>query len=265
MSQGTRLKSRDPLGIPQHVIQRYRPPSSLMQHGTSSVSSFPCLLGTLLSRYLPLPSMLTWTPCSCNIWVKASLVNCAPWSVSNISGRPWFNASSNAATQKPVSRVLESFQASTCRLAEGRHRIHTALVCAGSPVRPGRGAVCGRGFRVEPLVHLAGRCLPAGLPAGLLVPRGHRIPGHTRAAGDGQRPRTSGSSPTGPSRGAGCSSSAPWTLPSPRSASSSAGDSRASSSWPTTRLSPFSPSFSRLSGSASPGRRRQPLPMSSCA
>ena len=28
-----------------------------------------------LSRYLPLPSMLTWTLCSCNVWVKASLVN----------------------------------------------------------------------------------------------------------------------------------------------------------------------------------------------
>ena len=26
-------------------------------------------------RYLPLPSMLTWTLCSCNVWVKASLVN----------------------------------------------------------------------------------------------------------------------------------------------------------------------------------------------
>ena len=29
----------------------------------------------MLSRYLPLPSMLTWTLCSCNVWVKASLVN----------------------------------------------------------------------------------------------------------------------------------------------------------------------------------------------
>ena len=25
--------------------------------------------------HLPLPSMLTWTLCSCNVWVKASLVN----------------------------------------------------------------------------------------------------------------------------------------------------------------------------------------------
>ena len=56
-------------------------------------------------------------------------------------------------------------------LPEGRHGIHTALGCAWSPVRPGRGLVCGRGFRLEPLVHLAGRCIPAGLPAGLLVPQ----------------------------------------------------------------------------------------------
>ena len=72
-------------------------------------------------------------------------------------------------------------------LAEGRHWIHTALGCAGRPVRPGRGPVCGRGLRPEPLVRLAGRYLPAGLPAGLLVPRGHRVPGPACAGGGAQR------------------------------------------------------------------------------
>ncbi len=50
--------------------------------------------------------------------MKASLVNYAPWSVLNISGRPLPRASSKAATQKSVSRVLESFQASTYRLCQ---------------------------------------------------------------------------------------------------------------------------------------------------
>ena len=39
--------------------------------------------------------------------------------------------------------------------------IHTALGCDGRPVRPGRGPICGNGFRLGPLVHLAGRCLPS--------------------------------------------------------------------------------------------------------
>ena len=74
--------------------------------------------------------MLTRTPCSCNIWVKASLVNCAPWSELNISGRPRFNASSNAATQQPVSMVLESFQASTCRLCQSMMATRYRKPCA---------------------------------------------------------------------------------------------------------------------------------------
>ena len=73
-------------------------------------------------------------------------------------------------------------------LAEGRGGYYSAVGCAGRPVRPGRGLVCGKGFHLEPLVHLAGRSLSAGLPAGILVSPGHRIPGHTRAAGGGQRP-----------------------------------------------------------------------------
>ena len=53
----------------------------------------------MLSRYLPLPSMLTRMPRSCNVWVKASLVNCAPWSVLKTSGRP-------AGFERAVCHVL---------------------------------------------------------------------------------------------------------------------------------------------------------------
>jgi hypothetical protein len=39
--------------------------------------------------------------------VKAALVNCAPWSVLNISGLPCrFNASSRQSVQKDVSMLL---------------------------------------------------------------------------------------------------------------------------------------------------------------
>ena len=46
--------------------------------------------------------------------VNAALVNCAPWSVLKISGRPWCaRASSRASTQKSLSGVLDSRHAST--------------------------------------------------------------------------------------------------------------------------------------------------------
>jgi len=49
--------------------------------------------------------------------VNVSAVNCAPWSVLNISacGKP-DRASWSAATQKPVSSVFDSRQASTRRV-----------------------------------------------------------------------------------------------------------------------------------------------------
>jgi len=51
-------------------------------------------------------------------------VNCAPLSVLNISGRPWFNAYSAAAAQKPAAMVLEGFQTSTCRLCQSMMPLH---------------------------------------------------------------------------------------------------------------------------------------------
>ena len=49
--------------------------------------------------------------------VKVSLVNCAPWSVLNISGfSSMESASSSASTQKAVSIVIDTRQASTRRL-----------------------------------------------------------------------------------------------------------------------------------------------------
>ena len=42
-----------------------------------------------------------------------------PWSVLKIFGGPWrASAASRASTQKPASRVFDSRQASTCRLAQ---------------------------------------------------------------------------------------------------------------------------------------------------
>ena len=73
-------------------------------------------------------------------------------------------------------------------LAEGWHGSHTKVGCGRRPDRPVRSCLCGKGLRLGPLVRLAGRRLPAGLPAGLLVPRGHRIPVHTCAAVCDQRP-----------------------------------------------------------------------------
>ena len=115
-------------------------------------------------------------------------------------------------------------------------------VALGRPVRFVGGPVCGRGFRLGPLIHLAVRCLRAGLPAGLPVSRGHRIPGITRAAGGAQRP---GAPPAPdqpachvaldarPQRRGHCPDHFP--------VSSSAADSGASSSWSTIRPSPFLP------------------------
>ena len=63
-------------------------------------------------------------------------------------------------------------------------------VAPGRPVRPGRGPVCHLDFRLGPLAHLAGRRFYDRLPPRFLVSRGHRVPGHTRAAGGAQRPGT---------------------------------------------------------------------------
>src|ERR671914_513541 len=60
--------------------------------------------------------MLTLTPCCSRRPVKVWRVNCAPWSVLNISGTPFLRASSRASTQKLASRVFDSRQANTYRL-----------------------------------------------------------------------------------------------------------------------------------------------------
>ena len=72
----------------------------------------------MLSWYLPLPSMLIFTPRSWSICVNSRLVNWLPWSVLNTSGVPWFRASPSASAQKPVSRVLDYPQATTYRLCQ---------------------------------------------------------------------------------------------------------------------------------------------------
>ena len=58
-------------------------------------------------------------PAAASLPVKAVEVNCEPWSVLKISGVPKrASASSSASMQKRVSRVFDSRQARTARLAQ---------------------------------------------------------------------------------------------------------------------------------------------------
>ena len=61
------------------------------------------------------------TPAAFSGVIQSSLVNCDPWSVLKISGRPYFLiASSSASTQKCVVSVFDSRQAKTLRLATSK-------------------------------------------------------------------------------------------------------------------------------------------------
>jgi hypothetical protein len=72
-----------------------------------------------LSSQRPRPSIEIRMPALARRPVKAALVNCAPWSVLKISGRPKrASAASSASTQKAISMVFDSRQASTARLAQ---------------------------------------------------------------------------------------------------------------------------------------------------
>lgn len=72
-----------------------------------------------LSIQRPRPSMLMRTLASFSTWVKRGLVNWLPWSVLKISGAPKrARASCSASMQKSASMVLDSFQASTLRVAQ---------------------------------------------------------------------------------------------------------------------------------------------------
>jgi hypothetical protein len=72
-----------------------------------------------LSIHRPRPSIEMAIPAAASVPVKAALVNCAPWSVLKISGRPnRASASSSAATQNPASIVFESRHDKSARLAQ---------------------------------------------------------------------------------------------------------------------------------------------------
>jgi hypothetical protein len=61
--------------------------------------------------------MLIAMPSRLRTLVKASLVNCDPWSLLNISGFPYMrNASSRQSTQNTASMLLLMRQLSTLRL-----------------------------------------------------------------------------------------------------------------------------------------------------
>ena len=64
----------------------------------------------MLSMHRPRPAIEIWMPAACKRPVKAPLVNWLPWSVLKISAGPW--------RASAASRVFDSRQASTCRLAQ---------------------------------------------------------------------------------------------------------------------------------------------------
>src|SRR6516225_5716188 len=72
-----------------------------------------------LSIQRPRPSIEMRTPAAASVPVKAALVNWLPWSVLKMSGLPKrASASSSAETQNEPSKVLDSRQDSTARLAQ---------------------------------------------------------------------------------------------------------------------------------------------------
>ena len=91
---GSRLPSR----IPSARIPSGRCPRILSERHKRSMK--------MLSQQRPRPSMLMRTPAASTRCVNSLLVNCDPWSVLKISGRPWVRASSSASRQKAASRVV---------------------------------------------------------------------------------------------------------------------------------------------------------------
>src|SRR5271165_1076820 len=82
-----------------------------------------------LSIQRPRPSMEIATPASASAPVKATEVNCEPWSVLKISGLPnRARASSSADRQNETSIVFDSRHASTARdtQVDDRHEIEKA-------------------------------------------------------------------------------------------------------------------------------------------
>jgi hypothetical protein len=72
-----------------------------------------------LSIQRPRPSMETRTPARSSTPVKRGEVNWPPWSVLKIPGRPnRARASSSASRQNSTSRVFDTRQDSTLRLAQ---------------------------------------------------------------------------------------------------------------------------------------------------
>src|SRR5271165_3956885 len=73
--------------------------------------------------------MLIVTPWRCRVPVKSSLVNWLPWSVLNISGRPYRqSASSRASTQNSAPSVFDSpRQHGTAHPVHDHHQVEEAL------------------------------------------------------------------------------------------------------------------------------------------
>ena len=73
----------------------------------------------MLSMKRPRPSIEIAILAASSLPVNTVLVNCAPWSVLNIRGLPYFcKASFRASTHNELSIVFDSRQASTARLAQ---------------------------------------------------------------------------------------------------------------------------------------------------
>ena len=84
-----------------YVFVFHAPPQSLHEHGVQRT---------------PRPSRLTAIPASSQRLVESRAVNCEPWSVLTIAGRPIDSASSRTSRQNGPSRVFDSRHESTDRL-----------------------------------------------------------------------------------------------------------------------------------------------------
>src|ERR1039457_6802671 len=113
----------------------------------------------MLSMHLPRPSMLMAIWRSANSAVNFSLVNCDPWSLLKMSGRPRRNARFSASTQNSTSIVSDSDQLSTNRLNQSIDQVEAAWLTLSRDERSARlcGAIHGRGSGLTSA--LSSKCL----------------------------------------------------------------------------------------------------------
>ena len=135
--------------------RRSRPQSRPFRYTSSYLSERHSRSMNTLSSQRPRPSIEILIPAANSLPVKDELVNCEPWSVLKISGRPnRASTSSKASMQKLVSTACLRSSAGRSRPTERRHS-GTARP-AGSPSR----RRCGRGRAPSACAGRYGRSSP---------------------------------------------------------------------------------------------------------